>query len=301
MQENLFAGARATRDKTFGRKVMLWGTIEASSHCRGDCECCGMRRSNRLLDRYRLSSREIIQAAEAAKDDGLKTIFMQSGEDVDMDKILMEAIPSIRKNLGLAVILCIGNREKSTYHEFKNSGVEGFMLKFETSNPVLFKKLRHEPLEERLERIAWLKELGFKVGTGNIIGIPGQDAENIAEDLELAARLHPNYISATPMIPNENTPLEGAQRGNLATTLNAIAIYRIMLKGAFIQSTSALEILKTGGQTSGLNAGANLITVNYTPEGFSSRYPVYSKNRLVVSLSRALETIDRAGLKPNLR
>ena len=143
----------------------------------------------------------------------------------------------------------------------------------------------------------WIRESGMKVGTGNIVGLPRQSLESLANDILFGVRISPDFISASPFIPNSNTPLQDYPKGSANLTLNTIAILRIILKTPLIPSVSALESVFPEGQTVGLNAGANVITINFTPKDNRDLYRIYSEKRFVVSLDHALKTIERAGLK----
>lgn len=301
LQKELFEQARKIRQKHFGNKVFVRGVIEISNYCRKNCDYCAMRCSNKELGRYRLIPSKIFSIAKQIKNVGIKTLFIQSGEDITIDKIVEEVLPKIKKELNLKIILCIGNRSKKQYKKFIKLGADAYILKFETSNLSLFQKIRHEPLQQRLQCVKWLKELGFKVGTGNITGLPGQTIESIADDILLAQKLHTNFVSTAPFIPNQDTPFENAPYGNLNLVLNIIAIWRIMFKDVLIPTVSAFEKIKKNGQLLGFSAGANVITINFTPLQYRKKYLIYSKNRFIVSLNHALKAIKLAGLKPDIK
>ena len=242
----------------------------------------------------------VSKIAKQIKEAGIQTLFIQSGEDPNIDKIVEEVLPKIKKELKINnIILCLGNRSKKQYKKFKQSGANAYILKFETSDSKLFQKIRHEPLKQRLQCLKWLKKLGFEIGTGNIIGVPGQTIESIAEDILLAKKLNTDFVSAAPFISNENTPFENMPCVDFNLTLNTIAILRILLKDVLIPTVSALEKIKKGGQLFGFNAGANVITVNFTPPRYRKKYLIYSKSRFIVSLNHALKTIKLANLKPD--
>jgi biotin synthase len=194
------------------------------------------------------------------------------------------------------VLLAVGERPKEVYQKFAQLGADSYILKFETSDPLLYKQIGHTPLVRRLQCIRWLQELGFKVGTGNIVGLPNQTIDTLAEDILLALKIQPDFVSTAPFIPNQDTPLEHLSVGDLNLTLNTMAIDRILLPSCLIPSISALEKMQKGGQLLGLNAGANVLTINFTPSQYRGKYAIYSKQRFVVSLDHALETIQSAGL-----
>jgi biotin synthase len=163
---------------------------------------------------------------------------------------------------------------------------------------VLHQAVIRSSLSERLQCAEWIKDVGMQLGTGNIIGLPKQTVESVAEDIHQAQRMAPDFVSSSPFIPNEHTPLEDYPCGSLQLTLNAIAICRLLFPHALIPAVSALEKLEPGGQLLGLNAGANVMTINFTPKDLRDNYAIYSQGRFVVKLDHARTTIGRAGLTP---
>jgi biotin synthase len=297
IQQQLFKKAREIRRLHEGDDVMLRGVIEISNSCQKNCDYCAMRAANKGLKRYRFSAEEILSIAEEIKQTNIiSTIFLQSGQDLLCDPILEEVIPEIKK-LNLNVLLCLGERPKEIYFKFAELGADSYILKFEASDPDLYKEIAHTSLQKRLQCIGWLQEAGLKVGTGNIIGLPKQSLDTLVEDILLAIQLQPNFVSSSPFIPNQDTPLEKLPYGNLNYTLNTMAIYRLALPSALIPTVSALEKIHKGGQLMGLNAGANVLTINFTPTQYQRQYRIYSERRFVVSLEHALKTIEEAGLR----
>ncbi|MBW4614977.1 MAG: radical SAM protein [Desmonostoc vinosum HA7617-LM4] len=300
MQQSLFQKARVMRRLHGTDKVMLRGVMEISNYCQKNCDYCAMRAANKGLERYRLSAEEILYLAEEIKKTNIiSTIFLQSGQDPNCDPILEEVIPELRK-LNLNVLLCLGERPREVYSKFAELGADSYILKFETSNPDFYKEIAYTSLQKRLQCLSWLQEAGFKVGTGNIVGLPNQTLDTLAEDILLAIKLQPDFVSSSPFIPNQNTPLEKLSYGNINYTLNTMAIYRLALPSALIPTVSALEKIQKHGQLMGLNAGANVLTINFTPTGYRQKFRIYSEKRFVVSLDHALKTIEEAGLQVHL-
>lgn len=291
------AQAREIRRQVFGDMVRMRGVVEITNYCRKDCHYCGMRRSNRELGRFRASDAdEVFTAVQALAELGLTTVLLQGGEDVRSDRLLEALLPRIRSELGLSVILNVGERTRQGLARLRAAGADGYIMKFETSDPELYGRITQSRLEDRLRNLEWLRELGFKVGVGNIVGLPGQTLESVADDLLLARELRPDFVSASPFIPNEGAPLEAESPGSLDLTLRVLALYRILLPHALIPTVSALEKLAPGGQVQGLHAGANVITANFTPPAWRDRYVIYSPRRFVVTVEHALATAARAGL-----
>lgn len=297
LQDELFEVAREVRHKAGQDDVVLRGVIEVSNDCRKNCDYCAMRVTNKELERYSLDAHDIIYLATKVKEAGIGIVFLQGGQNPQTDRILEEVMPIIRNDLGMDILLCIGERPKKTYDRYFRLGAGSYILKYETSDPVFYNRITHGQLAKRLRCIDWIRESGMKVGTGNIVGLPGQSIESLANDILFGVRIRPDFISASPFIPNSNTPLQDYPKGSANLTLNTIAILRIIIKTPLIPSVSALESVFPEGQTTGLNAGANVITVNFTPKDERDLYRIYSEKRFVVSLDHALNTIKRAGLQ----
>jgi biotin synthase len=299
LQQELFRRARAVRKNNGLDNVLVRGVIEISNFCQKNCDYCAMRAVNRDLDRYRMSAAEILAIAAEIRKANISIAFLQSGQDRQCDSTIAEVIPEIKK-MGLHVLLCLGERPKEVYERFAELGADSYILKFETSDPKAYQDIAHTSLPRRLECLTWLREAGYKIGTGNIVGLLDQSLETLAEDILLAQKIRPDFVSASPFIPNGNTPLEKLAYGDINLTLNTLAIYRILLPTARIPTVSALEKIQKGGQLMGFNAGANIMTINFTPPRRRDLYTIYSDKRFVVRLDHAINTIKEAGLKMNL-
>ncbi len=299
VQQELFKQARAMRHQYLGDEIKLRGVIEISNFCQKNCDYCAMRRSNRSLERFRLDVKTIIAVARSITEVGITTIFLQAGQDPRCDPILEEVIPAITNDLGAEVLLNVGERSKETYEWFARLGAKSFILKYETSNPTGYEYIIHEPLHKRIQCMKWIRDVGMKIGTGNIIGLPHQSIESLVSDIQLAFKFKPDFVSAAPFIPNNATPLQDHPFGDINLTLNTMAILRIGLKDPLIPAVSALEYIHTGGQIMGLNAGANVLTINFTPKSYRENYNIYTKGRFIVTINHAINTAKMAGLKVN--
>jgi biotin synthase len=295
-QEWLFRSARQARQGAGVDPVTLRGVIEFSSFCQKNCNYCAMRASNQELERYRMTAEDLLAIAAEIHRAGIPIIFFQGGQDRASDPMLMEVIPEIRRRYDLEILLCLGERPRSIYEKFAELGANSYILKFEIGNPQLHQAVINTPLEWRVRCIRDLQALGYRVGTGNIVGMPGQTLDNLVEDIELIQELDTDFFSSSPFIPNANTPLEGASMGDVMTTLNIMAIYRLLKPQALIPTVSALEKILPDGQLMGLNAGANVMTINFTPNQQRDQYHIYSDRRFIVSYNHAIETVQRAGL-----
>lgn len=296
-QQRLFERAREVRAAAGVDAVTLRGVIEISNHCHKSCDYCAMRSPNFELDRYRLDAEAIMAIVASIHANGIPIAFLQSGQDPRCDAVVEQVIPAIKSLYGLRVLLCLGERPRAAYERFAALGADSYILKFETSDAGLYEAIARTPLANRLNCIRVLQRLGFEVGTGNIVGLPKQSLDVLVDDILLAIELKPNFVSASPFIPNPSTPFELDPCGSLGLTLNTLAIYRIALKTPLIPNVSALEKIQPGGQLMGLHAGANVMTVNFTPKNFQEKFNIYSNERFVVSLNHALETIEAAGLR----
>ncbi len=297
LQQQLFRQAREVRRQAQGDRMVLRGVIEISNYCQKNCDYCAMRITNRELNRYRLSAEQILAIAAQIKKAQIPIIFLQGGQDPQCEPILAEVIPEIKKQFNLEVLLCLGEKSREVYQKYAQWGADSYILKFETSDTSLYQGIAHTPLQRRVKCLQWLREAGLKIGTGNIVGLPQQTLDTLVEDIFLALQISPDFVSSSPFIPNQDTPFEGLGYGDLNLTLNTLAIYRILMPHCLIPSVSALEKIQKGGQLMGLNAGANIITINFTPPQCREKYAIYSKQRFVVSLDHALKTIEDAGLK----
>ena len=299
MQQELFEQARAVRHQYSGDEVKLRGVIEISNICQKNCDYCAMRRSNRTLNRFRLDVETILMVARSILESGITTIFLQGGQDPHCDPILDEVIPAIAHDLGAEVLLNVGERSSETYERFAQLGARSFIMKYETSDAILYNKITHGPLDRRIQCMKWIRGAGMKIGTGNIVGLPHQSIESLLSDIRLAFAFKPNFVSTAPFIPNPGPPFQDQPLGDLDLTLNTMAILRIGLKGVLIPSVSALEYVRSGGQLMGLNAGANVMTINFTPQSYRERYRIYAQDRFIVTLNHAIKTAKSAGLTVN--
>lgn len=297
-QQRLFALARERRSMGGRDKVLLRGVIEVSNNCQKKCDYCAMS-CRGSISRYRMNADMILDIARHIREMGITTVFIQSGQDPLCRPIIEEVVPTIRNEMGAEVLLCIGEKPREEYQRYFDLGARAYILKFETSDAVLYDSIAHGSLEARLQCFRDLKEIGYEVGTGNIIGLPGQTFQTLLDDIRLALKLDPDFVSSAPFIPNQGTPYENHPCGDFNYTLNTMAIWRILLGGdRLIPTVSALEKLQQDGQLMGLQAGANVMTINFTPNECRKNYAIYTKQRFIVSMEHALRTIERAGLEP---
>jgi len=305
--ETLFAEANSIRKEVIEDFVCIHGIIEFSNHCKNNCLYCGIRRDNANSKRYRMTEDEIVAAAkDAVENEGYKLIVLQSGEDeYYSDEMLIKIIKKIKSLLKVFIFISVGERSRSFYKKALEAGASGSLIRFETSNSELYRKLRPgHILDNRLQLIRYLQELGYYVATGSMVGLPGQTVGDIAEDLLTIQRLGAPMISAGPYVEAKNTPLQITNyklqisnkfqnpndkmtndlitdnrqptTDNLELMLKFIAIARFMMPEVKIPVTTALETLDPeNGRHRGLLAGANALMFNLTPEKYSKNYSIY--------------------------
>jgi biotin synthase len=297
----LFAAARESREQEFGRTVILRGVIELTNKCRVNCDFCPMRRDNSSeLALFTLTDDEIVSRSQSIRLENINVVFIQGGEIPQTTAVLERVIPRIIAGFDspVEISLNLGNKTREEYQRLKEAGALSYILKVETSNPKLYRRHKQEELELRLRCLSDLLDLGFHVGTGTIVGLPGQSIEDLADDILLAQRLGVHMASASPFLPASGTPLANEVPGDIAVTLRAMAITRLLMPKALIPSVSALEAIRAGGQASGLRAGANELTINFTPNESVGQYPIYGNDRYVVKLNYVKNLLQEQALVP---
>lgn len=259
-----------------GDIVHLRALLEFSNYCKCNCLFCGIRRGNKKLLRYRMKEREIIKVAEKAAKEGFKTIVLQSGEDPFWNaKRLSKVVKEIKK-FNVAVTLSVGELSYEEYAMLKEAGADRYLLKFETSDETLFRKLKPDTtLKKRIQCLRWLKELGYETGSGIIVGLPGQSLESIAQDIALMYELKLDMVGIGPFIPHPQTPLAFYPHGSSFLTLKVLAITRLLLPKANIPATTALGTVSPSLRFKAFHCGANVLMVNVTPEKYRKLYEIY--------------------------
>ncbi|MBE0466445.1 MAG: [FeFe] hydrogenase H-cluster radical SAM maturase HydE [Candidatus Desulforudis sp.] len=273
----LFRAADETRARYLGDAVHLRAIIEFSSHCVRNCLYCGLRRDNRRLDRFRMRPGEIFEAARRARAEGYRTIVLQSGEDPHYEvDALAGLIRRLKSELDVAVTLSLGDMTRETYRLLRAAGADRYLLKHETADPALFARLRPGTmLSERLKRLVWLREAGYQVGGGNLVGLPGQSLGSLAADLLVLKRYQVHMAGIGPFIPNPDTPLAGSPPGSPALTLKVLAVTRLLLPRVHLPATTAVSVLHPEGRQLALRCGANVVMPDLTPDPYCRHYDIY--------------------------
>jgi biotin synthase len=277
--ESLYAQANVARLATALNHICVHGIIEFSNYCKNDCHYCGLRSSNTVVNRCRLSPEELIETAvEAINLKGYKILVLQSGEDDYYDLSTWEKIISeIKQQARAFIYLSIGARSVGDYRKLKQAGANGILMRFETSNKDLYHQLRpgHE-LDQRIELIKELKALGFILATGFMIGLPDQSNRDLANDLLLLKELNPFMPSIGPLVPSSQTPLAESLMPNKEQILKVIAITRLIIPQARLPITTAMETLYGENfRQEAFLAGANSLMLNLTPEKLRDNYYIY--------------------------
>lgn len=275
-QDDLFKKADLIRQQYVGDEVHLRGLIEFSNICRNNCMYCGIRRDNSELKRYRMSKEEIIETAKNAANIGFKTIVMQSGEDLHFSNDVMCEILSEIKKFDVAITLSLGERTYEDYKLWKEAGADRYLIRIETTDKDLYHKLDPDMTwQNRYDCTMWLKELGYELGSGIMIGLPEQTIESIAEDLLFLRDIEVDMAGIGPFIPAPNTPLANEKGGSLNLALRTMAVMRLLLPDINIPATTAMESLHPNGRIMALQAGANVVMPNVTSSEYKNLYTLY--------------------------
>lgn len=272
--EELFAAADRVRKKYVGDEIHLRGLIEFSNICRNNCCYCGLRRDNTNLKRYRIDEDTIVKMAEHARNMGLKTVVLQSGEDLYFTTERLTRIISRIHSLGLALTLSIG--EKADYRAYREAGANRFLLRIETTDKELYH--RFDPgmsWDARAQCLQNLRRAGLEVGSGCLVGLPGQTTSSYADDILFFKKIDADMIGIGPFIPHPDTPLKDAEGGTLQMALKVMALTRLLLPDINIPATTAMETLVPEGQTKALQSGANVLMPNITLTSYRQYYELY--------------------------
>jgi biotin synthase len=275
--EPLFLAANALRKESVGNVVHLRGIVEFSNYCERNCLYCGLRQANRQLTRYRMTDREIVDAALAVKAANVATLVLQSGEDsfYDTEK-LCRLIEKIKAETGLIITLSIGERPREDYQSFRDAGADRYLLKHETAVPSLYRRFHPDSRREnRLQCLKWLKELNYETGTGCMVGLPGQDNAALAEDILLIKSLDSDMAGIGPFLPHPQTPLAACPSGEVLPVLKMLALVRLACPTINMPATTALTVLHSEGRRKALAAGANVVMPDFTPPVYRRLYDLY--------------------------
>jgi biotin synthase len=302
--EELFAKARIRKEENFGKDIYLRGLIEFSSYCRNDCYYCGIRRSNKNAERYRLTPDEIMECCDEGYKLGFRTFVMQGGEDAYYtDDVLCPIIGKIKGRYpDCAVTLSIGERSYESYERLKNAGADRYLLRHEAAADELYSKLHPDfmSLENRKRCLSDLKRLGYQVGAGFMVGAPYQTVEDIICDLRYMQELQPQMIGIGPFVPHRDTQFRDEKSGTAELTIRLLGIIRLMFPRVLLPATTALGTIAENGRERGLKTGCNVIMPNLSPAAVRRKYSlydnkIYSGSEAAECCGEMRELIARAG------
>jgi biotin synthase len=278
-KEYLVEKSKATAEKYYSNKVFMRGLIEFTNYCKNDCYYCGIRRSNKNAERYRLSLEDILKCCKLGYDLGYRTYVLQGGEDdYYTDESIVEIVKAIKGNYPeCAITLSIGEKSYESYKKYYDAGADRYLLRHETADEDHYGKLHPASmsLKNRKECLFNLKKIGYQIGSGFMVGSPYQTNENLVEDLLFLKELQPHMVGIGPFIPHKDTDFSNESQGSLETTILMIALIRLLLPKALIPATTALGTIDPLGREHGLKAGANVVMPNLSPTGVRDKYLLY--------------------------
>lgn len=277
--EYLRCAAKKLTEEKFGNQIYLRGLIEFTNICKKDCYYCGIRCSNRKVERYRLTKDEILDCCRKGYKLGLRTFVLQGGEDSRFtSEILCDLIKSIRTEFpDCAVTLSVGEWDRESYESFYRAGAQRYLLRQETSDEVHYNKLHPagQKYSTRIECLKNIKEIGYQTGCGFLVGSPYQTRDCIVKDLLFLQEFKPHMVGIGPFIPAAGTPFAGEPAGSVSLTLLLLSCIRLMLPTVLLPATTALATLGEDGRIQGLLHGANVIMPNLSPGGVRKKYALY--------------------------
>ena len=301
-QRSLHERAAATARHVFGQQVFVRAVVEVSNYCRENCQYCGMRRDNRDLKRARAQHDQLAELLILHRPPAVTDVNIQSGEDpFAAREVVLPLVRTLSRETGLGISVCLGTLNYELYSQIKAAGASVYIMKFETSDPQHYDE-NGAPgsLTERVAHIRWLAGNGWKVSSGFIVGLPGRDGKVLMENLLLASGLPVHGCSVSPFVPGEATPFADAAPGDVETTLNCMAMMRLMRPDWVIPAVSALNLAQAGcGYRRGLRTGANMVTINLTPRDLRHDYLIYKRDRFIMDEERVLAAIEAEGLTPS--
>lgn len=282
-RERLALLAREVAQRHFGKGIYVRALIEISSYCRNNCYYCGLRCNNGLAQRYRLSKEDILECCRRAAVLGFNTFVLQGGEDpLQTDEWLADVVAAIRaEHPTKAITLSVGERTIAGYSQLRSAGADRYLLRHETANTEHYSFLHPQTMSiyNRRRCLVDLKVLGFQVGSGMMVGSPGQTVEHLVEDLMFLDKLQPQMIGIGPFIPATGTPFAGEQPGSVDGTLLLISLLRLRFPRALIPATTALATLCDNGTQRAILAGANVVMPNVTPSHCRTKYAIYDNKK----------------------
>lgn len=280
---SLINAADTVRRAYCGDAVQIRALVEFSNVCARHCNYCGLRAPNKSVERYRMTPEEIVDLAVELNGKGLRTIVLQSGEDPHYTaEMIAGIVRGIKSAADMAVTLCVGERADEDYRLWKEAGADRYLLRHETASRELFAKLHPDAdYDHRMRCLRVLRELGYQVGAGCMVGCPGQTVEHLADDIEFYRDFQPDMAGIGPYIPHPDTPFAGSPVGTLQMTLKMVALTRIVTRNALLPATTAIGSIEERGREMALEAGADVVMPNYTPLKYRVHYEIYPNKRCI--------------------
>ena len=267
------------RQQIYGNDIYVRGLVEFTNYCKNDCYYCGIRRSNKNAQRYRLTEEDILLCCQQGYELGFRTFVLQGGEDgYYTDERLLSIIHKIKAEYpDCALTLSIGEKSEESYRDYREAGVDRYLLRHETADEEHYGKLHPSSMscEHRKNCLRTLKKLGFQTGAGFMVGAPYQTVENLADDFLFLKELNPEMVGIGPFIPHQDTPFHGEKSGTLEDTLFYLALLRLMLPHVLLPATTALGTIHPKGREMGVLSGANVVMPNLSPVSVRKKYMLY--------------------------
>ncbi|HCR82139.1 [FeFe] hydrogenase H-cluster radical SAM maturase HydE [Muricomes intestini] len=275
----LFERAREIRHRFYRKDIYIRGLIEFTNYCKNDCLYCGIRRSNQNVHRYRLSREQILDCCEKGYELGFRTFVLQGGEDgYYTDEVMTDIVQNVRKRFpDCAITLSLGERSRESYQLLFDAGAERYLLRHETYDAEHYGRLHPNSLSAaHRQQCLWnLKDIGYQVGTGFMVGSPFQTPDNLADDMIFLKALNPQMVGIGPFIPHHDTPFAKSPPGTLELTLFMLGLIRLMLPRVLLPATTALGTIAPDGREKGILAGANVVMPNLSPAEVRKDYLLY--------------------------
>lgn len=279
LAKELAERAVEVRQKIYGNKVFTRGLIEISNICKNDCLYCGIRKSNTACERYRLSPDEIIECADEGYSLGFRTIVLQGGEDgYFTDERVCDIIRRIKENHpDCAVTLSLGERSRESYQRLYDAGADRYLLRHETADKAHYERLHPAEMsfERRMECLMALREIGYQVGCGLMVGSPYQTSASLAKDLKFIEDFKPDMCGIGPFVPHHETPFKDEEQGTVEMTCYLLSIIRLIHPPVLLPSTTALGTIHPMGREMGIQSGANVVMPNLSPVSVRKKYELY--------------------------
>ena len=293
--DELFIFANQIREKHKGNNVHLRALIEYTNICKCNCLYCGLRCENKNVTRYRMSIDEILNCVENAVNNNFKTVVLQGGEDSFFTKNkIIEIIKEIKK-YDVALTLSLGEWDYDSLKDFKDNGADRYLLRIETTDKNLYKTMHpNMSFEKRVQCLKDIKSLGFETGTGNLVGLPNQTVESLADDILFFKEIDADMVGIGPLIPHPDTPLSKENTNNFDMALKVMALTRILLPNSNIPATTAMETIKENGRILALKSGANVVMPNFTDIEYRKNYSIYP-NKVATDTKEIIELLKSIG------